>query len=442
MMGNLDALRSLPRAEVEAFYRETLHAEFLGTVGSSRRLSGVDRDPISGGFGAPVSTYGAMSVQDPAKPILVDGSGRAAAVRVDEGSCRAVYFAFIVSGIGNASDRENLIGAATEWLIEKRIVPGCDIGLERVLAPERYTNKVAVIPSVQVVNLGTRDEHEIPMVCVIERDGQPVYTDRRTVWSLRRGETRPFSFRPWIPGIGVYEFTFYLDLPGDANEANDVLTTATDVGAFLDVSSPVGIEPESASEGRGVAVGDYDGDGDLDVFVACYGGPDRLYRNDRGRLFAEVSSQVGVGLPGKSRAGAWADYDNDGDLDLYVSHQEVANRLYRNEGKGRFTDATMWAGVGHSGAGRAVVWGDYDEDGYLDLFVANADGSGMLYRNLGGGQFIPVSFKKASCAGKGKMDMRTAMTYILVLIVGANTPMSAVWGVQRKVLLEEFTYLN
>ena len=402
VVGNLDRFPSSflgTEEEMEQFYAEMLRVEFLETVSPRTRLAGVAGDPIAEGFSVETSNYGRMSVQRPAKAIVTDGSGRAAAVRVDGGYYRAVYFAFSAS-----LSRENLIGRATEWLMEKRMVREHDVALERVLAPERYTNQVAVIPSVRMVNLGSQEEREVPVVCMIEREGERVYVDRRTVRNLRRDEERSFSFRPWIPGMGVYEFTFYLDFPGDEDETNNVLTAATEVEAFLDVSSSARID--RPAQGRGVAAGDYDNDGDLDLFVARYDGPDLLYRNDRGRFFSEVASQAGVGLWGNTRAAAWGDYDNDGDLDLYVSSEEEANRLYRNEGNGRFVNATMRAGVGLWGNTRAAAWGDYDNDGDLDLYVADADGQGVLYQNEGKGRFV-----KATSAGVDSTGTARAATW-------------------------------
>ena len=140
--------------------------------------------------------------------------------------------------------------------------------------------------------------------------------------------------------------------------------------------------------------------------MARYDGPDLLYRNDRGRFFSEVASQAGVGLWGNTRAAAWGDYDNDGDLDLYVSSEEEANRLYRNEGNGRFVNATMRAGVGLWGNTRAAAWGDYDNDGDLDLYVADADGQGVLYQNEGKGRFV-----KATSAGVDSTGTARAATW-------------------------------
>ena len=128
---------------------------------------------------------------------------------------------------------------------------------------------------------------------------------------------------------------------------------------------------------------DYDGDGDLDLFVGFRGAPDRLYRNDGGR-FVDVAPEVGLAEEAETRAAAWGDFDADGDPDLYVGFAAVGlgNRLYRNDG-GRFVDVAPELGVDRGGTTRQPAFVDYDGDGDLDLFVAFRDGPNALFRNDG-----------------------------------------------------------
>ena len=131
---------------------------------------------------------------------------------------------------------------------------------------------------------------------------------------------------------------------------------------------------------------DYDGDGDLDLFVGFNGAPNRLYRNDSGTL-VDVATAAGTADARATRAGAWGDFDGDGDPDLLVGFApgpESVLRLYRNDGA-RFVDVTAAAGVARdSGAVRQLSWIDYDADSDLDLFVAFRDRANALFRNDAG----------------------------------------------------------
>jgi hypothetical protein len=129
----------------------------------------------------------------------------------------------------------------------------------------------------------------------------------------------------------------------------------------------------------GAAWIDIEGDGDLDLYLVQGGEPDparpradgnRLYRNDGAAGFVEVTEAAGVGDPGYGMGAAVGDYDRDGDDDLYVTNVGP-NVLYRNDGEGRFTDVSAASGTDHAGWGSSAVFVDYDGDGWLDLFVAN-----------------------------------------------------------------------
>jgi hypothetical protein len=143
------------------------------------------------------------------------------------------------------------------------------------------------------------------------------------------------------------------------------------------------------------AFADYDNDGDLDMFVGFDGKPNRLYRNDKG-VFIDVAGDAGINDARPTRAAAWGDFDGDGDPDLLLgftplppspggSAGQAASvlKLYRNTA-GKFTDATEVGLVVASGAVRQPAWVDYDGDGDLDLFVAFRDRGNALYRNDAG----------------------------------------------------------
>ena len=170
------------------------------------------------------------------------------------------------------------------------------------------------------------------------------------------------------------------------------LALAALAGGILSAGAPPRFEPVQpelfAAGGAFVnAWADVENDGDLDLFVGFGGAPaNRLYRNDDG-VFADVGSTMGVGDSRATRAAAWGDMDRDGDPDLLVGFTPGAGsvlRLYRNDGA-RFIEITAAVGLSvESGAVRQPAWIDLDADGDLDLFVAFRDRPNMLFRNASG----------------------------------------------------------
>jgi len=166
-------------------------------------------------------------------------------------------------------------------------------------------------------------------------------------------------------------------LHGDGQVRNSLLRNAGD-GTFTDVTRELGLA-EPASPTQAAAWGDFDGDGDLDLYVVNESSsspahptdfPAQLFRNDGERGFSEQAAEAGVLNGGFAKGVAAGDYDNDGDLDLYVSNIGP-NRLFRNDGGLRFTDVARAAGVTQPEQRSFACWFfDYDNDGWLDLFVA------------------------------------------------------------------------
>jgi hypothetical protein len=155
------------------------------------------------------------------------------------------------------------------------------------------------------------------------------------------------------------------------------------------------VQPElfSATGGQPSCWADYNADGLLDLFVGFKDGvANRLYRNDGG-TFVEAAGAAGLADLTDTRAAAWGDPDADGHLDLYVGFTRrsgVANKLYRNDGKGRFTDVARDLGVDVKGETRQVSWIDFDNDGRVDLFIAFRDAPNMLFHNEGT-RFVDVA---------------------------------------------------
>ena len=173
-------------------------------------------------------------------------------------------------------------------------------------------------------------------------------------------------------------------------------------GRFTDATASAGLE--GLFGGLNLVPADYDGDGDVDLLVlrgAWLGTagrhPNSLLRNDGSGVFLDVTFAAGLGdkhYP--TQTAAWADFDCDGDLDLYVGNEydsalSAACELFRNDGDGTFTDIAAAAGVENRRYTKGVSWGDFDEDGWPDLYVSNLDGPNRLYRNTGKQTFEDVA---------------------------------------------------
>ena len=175
--------------------------------------------------------------------------------------------------------------------------------------------------------------------------------------------------------------TLILIIPAAAGCADSTPPAVHSPRLFTEVASASGVNfvhhsgatgnfllPEIMGGGAGFV--DIDGDGYLDVYLVDSAGPNRLYRNTGDGSFTEVTLAAGVGDTGYGMGCAAGDYDNDGDLDLYVTNLG-ANVLYRNNGDGTFSDVTALAGVGDPSWSTSAAFLDYDADGDLDLFVTN-----------------------------------------------------------------------
>jgi hypothetical protein len=181
---------------------------------------------------------------------------------------------------------------------------------------------------------------------------------------------------------------------------------------FSDVTEKAGVG--HTGYGMGAATGDYDNDGDVDLYVTNFGS-DVLYRNNSDGSFTDVTREAGVDDPRWSSSAAFVDYDRDGDLDLFVcnyidftvqgnkrcfaptgepdycspaSYRPAPDRLFRNDGGGKFTDVTQTSGIGEAfGPGLGVTCADFNSDGLIDIYVANDGAANLLWINKGDGRF-------------------------------------------------------
>lgn len=180
-----------------------------------------------------------------------------------------------------------------------------------------------------------------------------------------------------------------------------VLEPPVQPAVFEDVTAAAGISTSIGGNGNcgwtsSAAWGDVDGDSDLDLYIPQMESSATLWINDGSGHFTDQAAPRGVASPGgQALSATFADYDNDGDQDLYVAVVGT-NRLYLNDGTGYFTDVTALAGVPGDGATQSASWADYDMDGDLDLYATNYGCRGFadrdyLYRNEGNGTFTDVT---------------------------------------------------
>ncbi len=185
------------------------------------------------------------------------------------------------------------------------------------------------------------------------------------------------------------------DNDGDSDLAisfktGDVRLYQNNDGQFSNVGVEVGL-PTGGKETRSIAWGDYNADGFLDLYVGSNQQGNELYRNDKGLGFTEVAVDLGINLPHVStRQISWVDYDNNGTVDLFVANRVGTNHLFRND-NGIFVDVSEQVGLADSRPTVGACWFDYNQDGLLDVFLANQSGTtDALYKN-DGGKFTDVA---------------------------------------------------
>lgn len=269
-----------------------------------------------------------------------------------------------------------------------------------------------------------------------EGGGNALYRNDQGRGFVDRAVAAGVSGRGW--GMGALSADY--DADGDADLyvtclRENILYRNDGLEQFADATARAGLALPVWS--TGAAMGDADLDGDLDLYVANYADfdsaavrplgtqwkgrdvfvgplglpalPDVLYRNDGAGVFTDATAASGLGRPdpGYGFAVLFIDSDDDGDLDLYVANDSTPNFLYRNAGDGTFVEVGLQAhaALGETGlaqAGMGAAWGDYDNDGNGDLLVTNfEDDYNTLYRNTGGGAFADVSF----AAGLGRISL-------------------------------------
>ncbi|HVV44943.1 MAG TPA: FG-GAP-like repeat-containing protein, partial [Bryobacteraceae bacterium] len=202
-------------------------------------------------------------------------------------------------------------------------------------------------------------------------------------------------------GTAIFDYNNdgLLDIVVTAAHAGCTLYRNNGDGTFTDVT--VGSGLDQCINGFVIIAGDYDNDGFQDLFVTRLGfyyGECSLYHNNGDGTFTDVTEKAGVQSWGPSYTASWVDYDCDGWLDLFIGYnlggmfdRRCQNRLFHNNGDGTFTDVTEQSRLANVYTTIGSCWGDYNDDGYPDLFLSSGIGRPQLFRNNGNGTFTDVS---------------------------------------------------
>lgn len=280
-----------------------------------------------------------------------------------------------------------------------------------------------VVAGLALMSFGSADEPSPPVPSPLVVNVPPVDVGAQTL------EARAAAERAAADQIGVFHGFHYTDrLPESGITFRHHIVD--DSGKHY--------KAVHYDHGSGTAVADVDGDGLLDVYFVTQLGSNGLWRNLGNGKFEDITASAGVAVPdGVKVSATFADIDNDGDPDLYVTSVRGGNRLFENDGKGHFKDITAQSGLGYVGHSSGAVFFDFDGDGLLDLFLVNVGryttdvrGSGgyyvgyedafeghkfperteysVLYKNMGHNRFVDVSKEMGLVDGSWSGDAAIA----------------------------------
>ncbi len=369
-----------------------------------------------------------------ARPALIDEQGRTAALQIDQDPYRAAYLAFLPTLLGEENRRRLL----QQNLLFLQPPSRSILSIQTVPSTAPVVELGPIAPQLEIRNQGARPSAPFWLGYQIWQDGLLQQTFALPQEALPPLEQRPIVLPNWTPpkagalqlrfGLGPdeqqLEFTQHQELhavqlearfaavalPGDLDQGNGagffdydgdgdldlylVRLTGPDrllryqEGSFAAAAQTAGLADTLAGvTSRGLAFADYDGDGDFDLYLINEKA-NRFFTNLGQGTFAESTDSLGLGDDSSGRSAAFFDSDNDGDLDLYLVNTRAANRFYQSQ-DGAFTEMGAATGLADAGSGRGLGLADYDRDGDVDLLVANTSGGSHLYRN-DGGTFTPV----------------------------------------------------
>ena len=232
--------------------------------------------------------------------------------------------------------------------------------------------------------------------CILYRNDSTAFTNVTTAAGM--------NLTSWGGSINWFDYNAdsrldcYIGNDGIPTHAN-YLFENNDLSTFTEVAASVGLADDLST--LSTATADYDNDGDLDIFIGNQSGsPTGVLFQNNGGSFTNVSVASGLETYSYTWGADWGDFDNDGDFDLYLANSNAGNQCFVNNGDGTFTESAAFLGIADPTSSFSCGWADFDNDGDLDLYVANgSSGVDKLYRN-DGGTFTDVA------ATVGTNDMR------------------------------------
>ena len=281
--------------------------------------------------------------------------------------------------------------------------PRRDLAITRIVEPNLASSWGSGLRTeVEITNVGQVPVADALLHVTIVVDGEQVMHTSVEVPELAAGETmRVGEDSAWHPRVSArHRVQFELKVNDDV-AANDRRARSVLMHRFDEVAQQVGVD--EPGQGFAGAFADYDNDGDLDLYLANGGqsgdAANVLYRNTDGR-YEVVTEMAGIADVGNGTGVLFADFDRDGYLDLFAARggfvrEGEQNHLFHNDGDGTFSDISVASGLDEVKASYGVTAGDYDRDGHLDLFVSHVRGQlSTLYRNTGDGHFEDVTEEK------------------------------------------------